>query len=36
MPKDVSWAMLSEYEEQDMTTGAQELACSAPTGCEII
>ena len=36
MPKDVSWAMLSEYEEQDMTIGAQELACSAPTGCEII
>jgi ribonucleoside-triphosphate reductase len=36
MPKEVSWELLSEYEEQDMTTGAQELACSAPTGCEII
>ena len=36
MPKEVNWATLCEYEEQDMTTGAQELACSAPTGCEII
>jgi len=34
MPKDVDWAMLSEYEEQDMTTSSQELACVAG-GCEI-
>jgi ribonucleoside-diphosphate reductase alpha chain len=35
MPKDVNWALLSEYEEQDMTTSSQELACAAG-GCEII
>ncbi len=34
MPKDIDWAKLSEYESQDMTIGAQELACTAG-GCEI-
>lgn len=34
MPKNVSWATLSEYEQQDMTTSSQELACVAG-GCEI-
>ena len=34
MPKDVDWNKLSEYETQDMTIGAQELACTAG-GCEI-
>ena len=34
MPKNVNWALLSEYEEQDMTTSSQELACVAG-GCEI-
>ena len=35
MPKQVDWAKLSEYESQDMTIGAQELACAAGA-CEII
>ena len=34
MPKEVNWLKLAEYETQDMTTGAQELACVAG-GCEI-
>jgi len=34
MPKNVDWALLSEYEQQDMTTSSQELACVAG-GCEI-
>ena len=34
MPKIVDWSSLSEYEEQDMTTSSQELACVAG-GCEI-
>ncbi len=34
MPKDVDWLKLAEYESQDMTIGAQELACVAG-GCEI-
>ena len=34
MPKNVTWATLSEYEQQDMTTSSQELACVAG-GCEI-
>ena len=34
MPKDVDWKKLAEYETQDMTIGAQELACTAG-GCEI-
>ena len=35
MPKEVDWAKLSEYESQDMTVGAQELACVAGA-CEIV
>ena len=35
MPKKYDWALLSEYEEQDMTAGSQELACSAD-GCEVV
>jgi ribonucleoside-diphosphate reductase alpha chain len=34
MPKTVEWSRLAEYETQDMTVGAQELACTAG-GCEI-
>ncbi len=34
MPKEVDWAQLAKYESQDMTIGAQELACTAG-GCEI-
>ena len=36
MPKDIDWAALKDYEEQDMTTSSQELACSADGGCEIV
>jgi len=35
MPKSYDWSQLSEYEEQDMTAGSQELACSAD-GCEVV
>ena len=35
MPKEIDWAALKNYEEQDMTAGSQELACSAD-GCEIV
>ena len=34
MPKNVDWTILSQYEESDMTEGAQELACVAGH-CEI-
>ena len=34
MPKDVDWSALAKYENQDMTVGSQELACTAG-GCEI-
>ena len=34
MPKEVEWTKLADYESQDMTIGAQELACTAG-GCEI-
>jgi ribonucleoside-triphosphate reductase len=34
MPKNVEWNKLSEYEQTDMTIGAQELACAAGF-CEI-
>jgi len=34
MPKKVEWEKLSEYEQTDMTIGAQELACAAGF-CEI-
>ena len=36
MPKDIEWSKLEQYEEQDMTHGSQELACSAEGGCEIV
>ena len=36
MPKSVDWSMLSKYEEQDFTAGAQELACAADGGCEVV
>ena len=35
MPKEVDWTKLSEYESQDMTVGAQELACVSGA-CEIV
>jgi len=35
MPKDIDWSMLSEYEKTDMTSGSQELACSAGI-CEVV
>jgi ribonucleoside-diphosphate reductase alpha chain len=35
MPKEIDWSKLSEYESQDMTVGAQELACVAGA-CEIV
>ena len=36
MPKNVDWSALSKYEEQDFTAGAQELACAADGGCEVV
>ena len=33
MPKNVDWNKLSDYENVDMTTSSQELACV--DGCEI-
>ena len=35
MPKQIDWTKLSDYESQDMTIGAQELACAAGA-CEIV
>ena len=35
MPKNVDWTLLSEYEHEDNTAGAQTLACSAGS-CEIV
>jgi ribonucleoside-diphosphate reductase alpha chain len=35
MPKNIDWSMLSEYEKTDMTSGSQELACSAGV-CEVV
>jgi ribonucleoside-diphosphate reductase alpha chain len=35
MPKSVNWELLSKYETQDLTAGAQELACSG-NSCEIV
>jgi len=35
IPKDIDWSKLSEYEQVDMTTGSQELACTAGI-CEIV
>jgi len=34
MPKNVDWGKLAQYEQSDMTVGAQELACAAGF-CEI-
>lgn len=35
LPKNVDWTLLSEYENEDNTIGAQALACSAGA-CEIV
>ena len=35
MPE-VDWDKLVDYENSDMTSGSQELACSASAGCEIV
>jgi ribonucleoside-diphosphate reductase alpha chain len=36
MPKNVDWSKLADFEKEDFTTGAQELACSAGGGCEVV
>ena len=36
MPKNIPWQSLPLYELVDSTTGSQELACSGPTGCEVV
>jgi ribonucleoside-triphosphate reductase len=36
MPKSINWGLLSAYEVEDGTSGSQELACSASTGCEVV
>ena len=36
MPKNIPWQSLPLYELEDSTTGSQELACSGPTGCEVV
>ena len=35
MPKRIDWAKLSEYENEDNTSGSQTLACSGDA-CEIV
>ena len=35
MPKDIDWENLSQFEQEDNTTGSQELAC-AGGACEIV
>ena len=35
MPKDINWENLSQFEQEDNTTGSQELAC-AGGACEIV
>lgn len=35
MPKNIDWAKLSEYEQEDNTAGSQTLACSGDS-CEIV
>lgn len=35
MPKNIDWAKLAEYEQEDNTKGSQTLACAAD-GCEIV
>ena len=34
-PKSIDWSKLSEYEQEDNTTGTQELSCTAGV-CEIV
>ena len=36
MPEKIYWEMLQMYEIEDSTSGSQNLACSADTGCEIV
>jgi len=36
IPQDVDWTTLSKFEQQDFTSGSQELACSSDSGCEIV
>ena len=35
MPTDVAWDSFSDYEKEDLTTGSQELACTA-NSCEVV
>jgi len=35
MPTDVDWDSFSNYEKEDLTTGSQELACTA-NSCEVV
>jgi len=35
MPQNVDWENLSQFEQEDNTTGSQELAC-AGGACEIV
>jgi ribonucleoside-diphosphate reductase alpha chain len=35
MPKNTDWSLVSEYEQQDNTSGSQTLACSG-SSCEIV
>ena len=35
MPTDVNWLALSNYEKEDLTSGSQELACTADS-CEVV
>lgn len=33
--KDIDFSKLSDYEKDDQTTGAKELGCAGPDGCEV-
>jgi hypothetical protein len=35
MPTNIDWSLLSEYENEDNTSGSQTLACSGDA-CEIV
>ena len=35
MPKTIDWSKLSEYEQEDNTSGMQTMACSGDS-CEIV
>ena len=35
MPTKIDWSKLSDYEKEDGTTGARDLACSAGV-CEVV